>query len=696
VPRTEYFAAITDPEEFGERLKTKIDEYRDAQAVQTVTERMEKAYQYHFGLSPAGVHLTSGVQRGGEQGELAEVRVNHLRANALTVLNLTVAPKIAWKPVATNADSASTKAAYLAEALLEYYWLAKEVGHYAAQAVAHAIPLSEGFVFTPWDPIGGEVGVVDPTTGQPVQTGDFAIYNVLPWDVVRDPSKRSWEQCQWVAVCCWHNRYELAARYPEKESEILEADCGTDASERREAFGEIDDVPVWYFYHKRSPIPALKDGLEAVVLGDGTTLSHGKLSYTEIPLHRVTPDEFFGSPYGYSQYHEGLGLQEAIDSLTSAILTNQDAFARQMIAVERGEPFSPEDWGGAKVITYTNKPPQALQLTASPAEAFRFVDVLKADLRRTQGVNDAVQGQLPGDAKLSGAALALLSSQAIQQNSTLQSNYIRMVRSIGNCLLNEWKKRTPQPRKIKLIGKGAEFLCREEELAGKDLESIKEVLVDIGNPLQQTHAGKLELAQMFLQIPGGVQSPEQIAQIATTGKIEHITQGVRDELILIKDENEKMAAGEFVPAMMHDDHLRHGREHRSVLASVAARENPTIVEAAIAHLHEHYKIFFGWPMDQDPTMDPQYREKMLILFGQQPPPGPMGMGPPPGGDPNAPPGAPPAPNGPPPSAGPETKPAENVMGPPEPPGNQVNMPSMPKNPATGERFTPPNGGAPKT
>jgi hypothetical protein len=35
-----------------------------------------------------------------------------------------------------------------------------------------------------------------------------------------------------------------------------------------------------------------------------------------------------------------------------------------------------------------------------------------------------------------------------------------------------------------------------------------------------------------------------------------------------------------------------------------------------------------------------------------------------------------------------------MMGPPEPAGNQVNLPSMPKNPATGEKFTPPGGGMP--
>lgn len=704
MPHETYFAALTDSEEFGERFSAKVQEYHTATAVSTQHERVEKAYQYHFGMSPHGVHLTSGVSRSGEQGELAEVRVNHLRANSLTVLNLTVAPKITWIPVATNADSASTKQALSAASLLDYYWLDRDVSHYATQAVAHCIPLAEGFVFTPWDDFAGDVVAVEPgvpgedgTPGEekPIMSGDFAIYNVLSWDVMRDPSKRSWEQSPWFAVNLPQNKYELAARYPEKAEEILA--CAVEGeNDRRDAFGEIEDIPCWYFYHKRSPIPVLKNGREAVVLSDGTVLRDGELTYDSIPLHRVVPDEHFGTPFGYSQYHEGIGLQEATDSLTSAILTNQDAFARQMIAVERGEPFSPEDIGGAKILYYTGKKPEALQLTSSPAEAFRFTDILKQDLRRIQGVNDAVQGQLPGDAKLSGAALALLSSQAIQQNSTLQANYVRMVRSIGNCLLTEWKKRTPLPRKIKLVGRSSEFLCREQELSGEDLSNIKDVLVDIGNPLQQTHAGKMELAQMYLRTPGAVTSPEQIEQVVSTGRIEHLTRGSRDELILILDENEQIAEGNIPSVMIHDDHLRHGREHRSTLASVSARENPAIVKASIAHLHEHYKVFFGWPdpmfvppppdpMNPDadpesPVMDPLYRERMLILVGQQPPPAAPMMGGPPMGPP---PGEGPPPEG--------SDVPDESMNPPEAIGNKVSLPSMPKNPATGEKFSTPGG-----
>lgn len=701
MPDNEYFAAVIDSAEFGERFASRLQEYRAAEAVTAVFDRIHKAYQYHFGLSPEGVHLTSGITRSGEHDELAEVRVNHLRANSLTVLNLTVAPKISWTPIATNGDSAATKQAISAVSLLDYYWLDREIAAYAQQAVAHCIPLTEGFVFTPWDDYAGEANAVD-ELGQPVPSGDFCVYNVLPWDVVRDPSKRSWEQSQWVAVCIWQNRYELAARYPEHESEVLEAPCEEDGSEdRKRAFGETDDIPCWYFFHKKSPIPSLKNGREAVLLSDGTVLRDGELTYDQIPLHRVVPDEQFGTPYGYSQYHEGIGLQEGIDSLTSAILTNQDAFARQMVAVKAGENADPENIAGMTVFVYNTEPPKPLQLTASPAEAFKFVDTLKADLQRVQGVNDAVQGQLPGDAKLSGAALALLSSQAIQQNSTLQANYVKMVRSIGNCLLTEWKKRTPLPRKIQLVGRSNEFLCREESLAGSDISEIKAVKVDIGNPLQQTHAGKMELVQLLLTIPGAITSPEQVIQLTQTGRLEHLVKGTRDELVLILDENEQIAEGVAPPVMIHDDHLRHGREHRSTLASVAARSNPAIVEASIAHLKEHYKVFFGWPDPMmgppmppvdamgmpdpmfdptDPVNDPMYRERMLILVGQQPPPpmvGPMGTNlgvqqpPPPGAE----------------------APADgsNPPKPPELAGNQTQLPTMPNNPLTGEDYIPPGG-----
>lgn len=693
---TDYFAALVDQEEFGRRFAAKVTEYRKAKAVVAIHDRIGRAYNYHFGMSAEGMHLTSAVTRAGEQGELAEIRINHLRANALTVQTLTTGPQIGWLPIPTNRDSSSVKQTYVAVTLLDYYWLDQGVSKSAQNAVGESIPLTEGFVFSPWDDSLGEAVAVNPD-GSEVMSGDFRFYNPLPWDVVRDPSKKSWEEGRWVAVCLWKNKYELAAEYPEQADAILDAPVGEEGGNRDDSFGDCDDVPCWYFFHKRSPIPELKNGREAIILGDGTVLKDGELTYDAIPLHRVVPDEQYGTPFGYSQYHEGIGIQEAIDSLSSAILTNQDAFARQMVAVERGEPFSPEDIGGAKVLYYTNKPPAALQLTSSPAEAFRFTDSLKNDLQRVQGVNDAVQGQLPGDAKLSGSALALLSSQAIQQNSTLQANYLRMVRSIGNCILNEWRKRTPLPRQIRVVGKSSQFLLHEQSIQGADISDIKDVQVDIGNPVSQTHAGKLELAQMVMQIPNAVTSPEQIDQLLTTGKMEHLTQSVRDELILILDENEKIAEGESPPAVIHDDHLRHGREHRTTLASVSARSDPAIVEASTDHLHQHYKLFFGWPdpmlpppmpaldpmtgapdPEFDPTSpihDPMYRERMLILVGQTPPPpmlpmGAPGMGAPPPGEP---------------------APGISAEKPAEPAGQQTDLPSMPTNPLSGEKAVAPAG-----
>ena len=75
----QYWAALADPEEFGRKVLERVDKFADLRLVQGVNSKHARAYQYYFGMDPSGVHATSQVLRGGEQGELAEIRVNHAR-----------------------------------------------------------------------------------------------------------------------------------------------------------------------------------------------------------------------------------------------------------------------------------------------------------------------------------------------------------------------------------------------------------------------------------------------------------------------------------------------------------------------------------------------------------------------------------------------------------------------------------------
>lgn len=707
----QYFASLPR-EEVGNRLLEKVERYDNHALVEQVSNRLANAWQYYFGYSPEGFHSTSIVARGGAQGELAVMRVNHSRALVNALLNLIIAPKFVWHPRAASIDYDSVRQTELAKSVLEFYWHSRQISAFAARAVEEAIVFTEGFILAEWDPSIGAPYSVNPTGKGVIRTGDLRFTNVSSWDVIRDPSKKSWDELDWVIVRVFRNKYDLAARYPKMAEEITSAPPSDsfDSQPMSARQWDTDDVPVYIFYHK--PSTALPFGREIRFLQGGTVLEYKNLDIDNSCLHRCSPSELIGTPFGYSAYLEILGIQEMQDSIHSSVSTNISTFAAQSIAMEEGSS-SPIDEiaGGMRVVYYPpgGKPPEPLQLTKSPPEAFGYLDSLKMHQELLMGLNAVVRGQAQSD-KMSGAALALLQSQALQQASALQGSYTRMLECLGSTVVELIRKNATAGLKIGIVGKNKLDLVRETTVTGKDLESVDQVYVELGNPISQTAAGRFELGQMLVQMKM-VTSPEQLQQVLDTGRLDPLTQRQSEESLNILRENQDIAKGIETVAMLHDNHLLHGREHPCTVATPSARKDLKVIMAYTKHMHEHYFQYYGVAPGQyvpDPmtgqevfqVTDPLYRERMLILTGQQPPPPMMPPGmpgmPPPGGPEGAggPPGAP-APVGPPGAAGPE---GVNGPGLPEgaPPGAGAvegpNMPSMPTNPATGQEFDNTTGG----
>lgn len=765
-----YFASF-DEKDFPTRLLAKIEEARKGEELAAIRNRIARAYLYYYGFDEEGFHKTSSISRGGEQGELAEFRVNHSRNVVNTLLNLVISQRVVWQPKATNIDYESLKQVEVAKAVLEYYWTEKRVEGFIYKATEEAIALSEGFVLGLWDSFAGEdvegelaMPAEDPTlpalppqaaktfftphdgsaplapppdVAAPAEpdldldsltnqkTGDFTFENVSTNCVTRDPTKNSWDALDWVSIEVRRNKFDLAAQYPEYEEDILSAPSDLTGKDGlgKQITNESDDIPVHIFFHRRSP--AIPGGREAWVLNNKVVLRDGSLTYDTIPLFRIAPADIIGTPFGYTAHFEILGIQELMDSLHSTAATNLTTFGTQNIYIPSGATVQPEQLhGGMRIIEGGpgGEKPEALQLCQTPAELYGYLKELKMDLELVFGVNSVVRGQVQSD-KLSGAALALLETQIKQQASGLHTSYRVAVQRLGDFVVNEMRKRASAPRTVNIIGKDNAFLVvKEQSFKGEDFDAIKRVLVDIGNPLSQSVFGRAEQAKELVSM-GLINNLEQYFMMLDSGRTEPITQALTSELLLIRSENEDIAAGTCPEVMLHDNHLLHGREHRSPVASPQARKNPQVLKADIDHMHKHYEAYFGVPPMQpqvdpmgmplmDPTTgmpvvdpetgqpplapEPMYRMRMLVLMGMQPPdPALGGIAPQPGmpGAPGSPgPGSAAGPAQPPPGQDPQ----QNSPGMPgKEPGQaaqQPKQPSMPTDPSTGQKWSP--GGAP--
>lgn len=698
LPTDKYWPSEEEPELLGKYIVGKVADYRETTTVNEILSKQAQAYRTYFGFNSMGQHATSGMLSGGEQGELAEVRVNHARALVNTLVNLVASAKTVWDAKATNNDWDSVGQCILAASLLEYYWQDRQVAKYSVQALEQAVAFTEGFLFVEWDDAAGEEFV----PGAP--SGDIKYTNFSSWDVIRDSRKKSYDELEWIILRRPLNKWNLAAKHAQPRMGADEAQANPQDAEaelqavedlRQEIItqpqdltfggvmggsfdnhaGDSDDIFVYHFFHKKTP--ALPEGLEVMVLPNGKPLYVQPLQYETIPLYRVSSGELIGTPYGYGPFLEIMGIQEYMDSLHSSVASNQLAFATQNITAPAGSEIPVDQLaGGLRLITYPqgSEPPKALQLLATPQEVFLNLKNLKGDMEQIFGVNDVVRGNPEGSTR-SGKALALLQSQAVQQASALQQSYLRFVESVGMATLQLLQTRATVERRVSITGKNNRYLETTKNFTKDSIAKVNKVQVQAGNPLSQTAAGREQLADKYGNA-GFIKTPEQLEQVLSTGRIEPLTQGIQTELMLISAENEKLQQGINPPVWLQDDALLHASCHKVVASNPEAREDPKVMQAWTEHMHGHYRVQFGVP---DPLTDVLYRPRMLFMLGQ-------------GAEPIA---GPPMPGqgGPQPQSPPKG-PQDEGGGPSQPPppqGNQGPQSDFPTNPSTGKTWDPTQG-----
>ena len=144
-----------------------------------------------------------------------------------------------------------------------------------------------------------------------------------------------------------------------------------------------------------------------------------------------------------------------------------------------------------------------------------------------------------------------------------------------------------------------------QEFKSDDINSISRVVVDVGNALMNSTAGRAQVAENLLQM-GVIKSPEKYLMVLNTGNLDYLIEGELNELDTIKSENEAILRNEDVIAVITDDHALHIREHKAVIADPVLRKDPELVQRALAHMQEHIELLR--------TVDPG----LLAVTSQQP------------------------------------------------------------------------------
>lgn len=596
-----YFANL-ETKEIGAELFNKVENFYDVLEKHGHLKIWRKSYKYYNN----SIRLGGELNRAGEQNEYTTINVNHYRNILQHLLVLTVSQRPAFQARAANSDYRSQTQTILAQGLLDYYMREKRLERELRQATEYALMYGEGFVECVWDPNIGEIYGEHPETRALVREGDVRYKSYSANNVIRDLYNPD-PNVDWVILRSLENRHDIIAQNEEYKDEISAASDDFRVNTRNISNttlkNQSDLIPVYYFYHK--PTPAIPDGRFVQFISDNVILFDGPLPYRGIPVFRIAPGNISGTPLGYSPAFDLLPLQEAVDAEHSTIITNHATFGIQNIAIPRGANINHMQLAdGLNVIEYDEKggKPEPMNLTHTPAEVFNYLNQLVGEMETISGVNSVARGNPEASLK-SGAALALVQSMSIQFSQGLQQSYSQLVEDVGTATINLLRDFAQVPRVATIAGKTNRSYMKE--FSGEDLSEINRVIVDFGNPLSKTTAGKVNLAEQLVQA-GLIKRPEQYLQVVNTGTIDPLIEAETAELLLVRSENEEMAEGRYAIATIVDDHRLHIIEHRAVLASPEARTNPEVVSMVTAHIQEHIDLL----KSADPNL--------LIIIGQEP------------------------------------------------------------------------------
>lgn len=645
-PGEVYFAA-DEAENLILYVKKKSETWFDSLTNNDYLEKIKKSWQSYYGFYYENGHE---ITFGGETGELVNLPVNHYRNIASHMLNMVTSTRPAFQAKSINTDSKSQIQTILANSLLEYYMRDKRLESDLKKAVEFGIVMGSGYIKMNWNATTGQIyDYVEPEyeydedgnqvfddegnavivrDGVPLYEGDIEFEVLDPFNVVFDPNrgngKHDWQLCR-----SFKNKYDFIAKYPEYKDKILGLKTKNQNTPRSKInltpFDETNDVAVYEFFHK--PTESLPKGRYVLYLDSDIILEDTVMIYKNLPIFKLSAAEILGTPFSYTSMFDLLPIQEAVNSLYSTIMTNQTNFGVQNVYVEKGSDVQVEQISGGMNFIQGNpgfNPPQPLNLTTTPGEIFNFTKMLEQVMETLSGVNSVVRGNPESNLK-SGNALALIQSQSLQFISGLQQSYIQLIEDVGTNIVELLKTFAKTPRIAAIAGVSNSTYIKE--FNSDDLSTINRVIVDVGNALANSTAGRVEIASQMMQM-GIIKNPEQYNAVITTGKLETMTEGANKELLLIRAERERLIDGRTpVIAVLTDDHSLHIREHSSVLADPDLRMDDELVARTLSHIQQHIDLL------SNPDV-----ANILSMLGQQPLSAP-------GGTPNAPQNlAPPQPN----------------------------------------------------
>jgi hypothetical protein len=682
----DYYFANAPLDEIGEMLMDRVENYYIFLNATGLMNLWRRSFAFFYNSARLGGRINPV----GKKLELQSISMDDYPNLLRNILVLTTAQIPTMQTLCANADEKTLEQNKLGQQLLDYETRAHRVNDFLKQCAEDALWAGEGFIYKGWNAnLGPEVAPdanvdtmepeLDPTTGQQkvLHVGDWEFENLTTLDIIRDVDVLSYQALEWIVVRRFVNKWNLIAQYPQFREAIMRASWAL-TDKRNSKFGysaanHRDLVPTFEFFHKRTV--AVPNGRQTLFLDADTVLFDGPIAYADIPVYRCVYAELRNNPFGWTVGFSLLPLAEANNRLTSTLLTNVATFGVTRVLNPRGANISLQALSeNLAVIDYTptgptGGKPEVLNMsnpiTKETGDLLKFIN---QKMETYVSIPASMRGQASGE-EMSGAARAMEASIALQFNTGFQQSFIRTLEEVGTGMLNDLKAFATAPREALIVGKENQGYMKS--YTSKDFEGINRVVVSAANPLLNTTAGKMNLADQMLQnglLPGGEAGAMKYIAVMNEGRLDPETQALQSEYMAIQQDKEMLLGGQMPMIQLTDNHPLRMQEVNVLNNNPIIRGNPQLGQLVRQYIMAHFQQWLAMP------------PLLAAAMGIQPPPPQGPQAPPPGNGPAQP------------NAGKEAPHPQGGaprMGPPNPvaaAGANVSGPKMP---------TPPPGAPPQ-
>jgi hypothetical protein len=607
VTRYGQYWATLPPEQLCGEVMSRWKMWREYYWNSGIGVKADKGRRYYYGFNDLG-EQSSRASVGGQNGQYIKIVLNKVRPIVQRSLAMILTQAPTMQPVAANSDSVARQQAILARGYLEHVHRELDTDAIDAEVLEIAMTMGEAYRMILWDANAGKPEAIDPDTEQPVAlSGDFVNHPLTPFDVAKDPSWRSSRMLPWVMARTFENKWELAARYPEKAEQILAA------TEQVTALGEGydmrlgtvallmakgDAIPVYRFFHVDSN--AVRGGRAFTCLNEGTWLEDGPNPYQGLPVERCAPGPVIATSLGYSNIFDALGVADLINSLESVIATHTIRWGIRPLVDFEGSGLQASTLGNGTSLLKVKGPdymPRPLDVPPLPPDVLGHLKELAGVIVEVLGQNSTAMGNPPFSG-MAAQAMALLDQKAREFNDGLSKSYDAYKQACATRELRILKKFADDPRVAVVQGKAKQWMLKS--FTKEDLANVDRVAMESAPAGTGTLAWKVATVEMLQRM-----SPEQLAAVPLqqlmnlirTGEYESLFEDQETNVLRIKSENEGLMDGNVPTVILARTHWIDIPQHLALLSAPDVVNNPKMVDAVLSTVEAKLAAWRSMPPD---------------------------------------------------------------------------------------------------